>query len=270
MSKSILVFDSGIGGLTVLDEIRQVLPDENYLYLFDNARLPYGELDEIELIKGCVALIARFVERHDISMVVIACNSASTLVLPSLRAALDIPIVGVVPAIKPAAALSKKKCIGLLATPGTIKRTYTHELITRFAAGCKVELYASSELVLLAEQKAAGYPVTQRQVAAILSPLMNSELDTLVLGCTHFPILKEEMQLYLGAKVLLVDSGKAIAARVISIIEQQAFIAHSSENDKADSETVICGDAFYTANEIGEGLKKTLSAFGFTNIVRVE
>lgn len=269
MSKSILVFDSGIGGLTILEEIRQLLPNENYLYLFDNARLPYGELSESELITGCVGLITEFVNQHEISIVVIACNTASTLILPSLRAVLNIPIVGVVPAIKPAAALSEKKHIGLLATPGTIKRTYTHELITQFADGCEVDLYASSELVLLAEQKAAGMKVTQRQIAEILLPIFNSELDTLVLGCTHFPVLKAEMQEYLGKGVTLVDSGKAIAARVVSLVEQQAFIAKTKDSEKTTCSTDILDCAYYTASEIEEGIKLTLMDFGLTNAARM-
>ncbi|AQS40499.1 glutamate racemase [Shewanella psychrophila] len=285
MSKPILVFDSGIGGLTILDEIRQALPNENYLYLFDNARLPYGELGEQELISGCLSLITGFVQEESVSMVIIACNTASTLILPSLRAVLNIPVVGVVPAIKPAALLSRNKHIGLLATPGTIKRAYTHELIDQFASGCTVELYASSELVMLAEQKAAGNPITQHQLAQILRPIHQSELDTLVLGCTHFPILKREMQEYLGDKVLLLDSGKAVAARVLTLklrIQQELLQGVLSKQDdeyrdvnreelEQESKNTLYGTelAYYTSERIGQGLKKTLAKFGFSKTFRV-
>ncbi|SQH74344.1 Glutamate racemase [Shewanella benthica] len=282
MSKPILVFDSGIGGLTILDEIRQALPNESYIYLFDNARLPYGELAEQELISGCVALITDFVQKQSVSMVVIACNTASTLILPSLRAVLNIPVVGVVPAIKPAALLSRNKHIGLLATPGTIKRAYTHELIDQFASGCSVELYASSELVMLAEQKAAGDPVTQQELAQILSPILESELDTLVLGCTHFPILKQEMQEYLGDRVSLLDSGKAVAARVLTLKlqTQQEWVLGKQggeyrdvirERVEQESKNMLYGTglAYYTSEEIGQGLKKTLAKFGLSKSFRV-
>ncbi|BAJ04152.1 glutamate racemase [Shewanella violacea DSS12] len=278
LSKPILVFDSGIGGLTILDEIRLALPNENYIYLFDNARLPYGELGEQELISGSVSLITDFVKNESVSMVIIACNTASTLILPSLRAALNIPVVGVVPAIKPAALLSKKKHIGLLATPGTIKRTYTHELIEQFAGECKVDLYASSELVLLAEQKAAGHPVTQQQLARILSPIYQSELDTLVLGCTHFPILRQEMQEYLGDKISLLDSGKAVAARVVTLKlkAQQKLVQAEWDKDETNEGLEQEGDcsrtelAYFTSQSIEKGLKKTLAKFGFSKTSRVE
>ena len=282
MSKPILVFDSGIGGLTILDEIRQALPNESYIYLFDNARLPYGELAEQELISGCVALITDFVQKQSVSMVVIACNTASTLILPSLRAVLNIPVVGVVPAIKPAALLSRNKHIGLLATPGTIKRAYTHELIDQFASGCSVELYASSELVMLAEQKAAGNPVTQQELAQILSPILESELDTLVLGCTHFPILKQEMQEYLCDRVSLLDSGKAVAARVLTLKlkTQQEWVLGKQDGEYRDeirerleqeSKNMLYGTglAYYTSEGIGQGLKKTLAKFGLSKSSRV-
>ncbi|MEI6858783.1 MAG: glutamate racemase [Shewanella sp.] len=278
MSKPILIFDSGIGGLTILSEIRQALPDERYIYLFDNARLPYGELGELELISGCVSLITGFVEKESVSMVVIACNTASTLILPSLRAVLNIPVVGVVPAIKPAAELSRKNHIGLLATPGTIRRDYTHELIDQFAGDCTVELYGSSELVLLAELKAAGNLVTQQQLASILSPIRQSELDTLVLGCTHFSILKQEMQEYLGDGTSLLDSGKAVAARVLNLIlKTKQELVQSMRDEEYRDESEQEGKntdygyepAYYTSEEIGQGLKKTLAEFGFSKTSRV-
>ena len=259
MSGPILVFDSGVGGLSILDEIRKVLPDEDYCYLFDNARLPYGELNEQELIDGCKSLIVAIVEKVNASLVVIACNTASTLVLPELRAVLAIPIVGVVPAIKPAALYSQAKHIGLLATPGTIKRDYTHSLIKQFASSCKVELFGSSELVLLAERKAAGKDILQEDISKLLHPIKASALDTLVLGCTHFPILKAEIQEYLGCEVLLLDSGKAVAARVSSLIEENV-------KPKATNKEMI---ALYT-KEIEEGLKKSLAEFGFSNSSKVQ
>lgn len=260
----ILIFDSGVGGLSILDEVRKLLPDENYCYLFDNARLPYGELADQELIEGCKVLISFVVEKINASLVVIACNTASTLILPCLREVLRVPIVGVVPAVKPAALYSPAKHIGLLATPGTIKRNYTRVLIEQFASDCCVELYGSSELVLLAEKKASGQVILQEEISQLLHPIKASSLDTLVLGCTHFPILKVEMQEYLGSDVLLLDSGKAVAARVYNLIEA-SLGANRAEGKTNEKEMSV----LYT-QDIDEGLKKSLAAFGFSTLSKVQ
>ncbi len=251
MSANILVFDSGVGGLSILAAVREQLPSANYCYLFDNARLPYGELDEQELIQGCVSLICQAVIQCQADIVVVACNSASTLILPALRACLTIPVVGVVPAIKPAAVLSKKKHLGLLATPGTVNRQYTQDLIDQFASDCRVDRFGSSELVYLAEDKMAQRPVDSEALHRILAPIKASGLDTLILGCTHFPILREELQSYLGEGVHLLDSSNAIAARVVSLLEPSM----SGEIGKSQ--------ALYTTDSISEGLRKTLAAWGF-------
>ncbi|MGI2260909.1 glutamate racemase [Shewanella sp. GXUN23E] len=258
MFRPILVFDSGVGGLSVLSEIRSLLPGRDYIYLFDNARLPYGELADQVLISGCVDLIVRLSQQLDAALVVVACNTASTLVLPELRRQLDIPVVGVVPAIKPAAALSKAKEIGLLATPGTIKRDYTHGLIREFAPDTRVHLFGSSELVMLAERKMAGIPIPQADMARILTPVKQTGLDVLVLGCTHFPMLKAEMRAVLGDEVSLLDSGKAIARRVKSLLPDIAA--------EATTMGTLCG--FYTTVLLDTGLADTLSTLGFSELNR--
>lgn len=260
----ILIFDSGIGGLSIFDEIRKVLPDQDYCYLFDNARLPYGELEESVLIQGCVELIYEQAERIGAQLVVVACNSASTLVLPSLRTKLSIPVVGVVPAIKPAAKVSQARHIGLLATPGTIKRSYTKELIEQFADGCKVELFGSSELVMLAEAKLAGAEVNLALLASQLKPIKNSHLDTLVLGCTHFPILAKEMQQVLGDEVTLLDSGAAIAQRVAYLLSE---LSQKSRLERADNDRQKSLTAIYTTEDISAGLTTRLAERGFTTIM---
>ncbi|QDE32875.1 MULTISPECIES: glutamate racemase [Shewanella] len=249
MSGPILVFDSGIGGLSVMNEIRKLLPQHDYCYLFDNARLPYGNLSEQELIVGCVALITFHARRLNASIVVVACNTASTLVLPELRKQLSIPIVGVVPAIKPAAMLSKKKHIGLLATPGTVKRDYTQALISQFAEGCKVELFGTSELVLLAEQHVAQIPIDLIVLKQLLLPIIESDIDVLVLGCTHFPIIAAEISQCLGSDVALLDSGEAVAKRVRFLL---------SKEQQGNKHLQAC----YTKG-ISEGLKGTLVDYGF-------
>ncbi|MCE9687826.1 glutamate racemase [Shewanella sp. AS16] len=259
MSRPILVFDSGIGGLSVLQEIRKQLPGKDCCYLFDNARLPYGALEEQELIAGCVALVCELATHLNAAVVVIACNTASTLVLPALRQRLSMPIVGVVPAIKPAAQLSQSKHIGLLATPATVKRAYTHDLIRRFAHDCRVELFGSAELVLMAERKAARERLDPVELGRVLQPVAATEIDVLVLGCTHFPLLRTELQDYLGNKVTLLDSGEAIANRVSHLLPAEAAL--SGEGPLLQ--------AFYTSEALTSGLTATLTAHGFTTIERL-
>lgn len=251
----ILVFDSGIGGLSVLNTIKSVLPQASYCYVFDNARLPYGELNDQELITGCVALISDIAMREKAALVVVACNTASTLVLPILRQQLNIPIVGVVPAIKPAAECSSQKNIGLLATPATITRSYTRDLIQRFASDCDVHLFGSSELVLLAENKMIGCEPDMQHLESILTPVKNAGIDILVLGCTHFPVLRDNIQTILGEDVTLLDSEQAIASRVYSLLAKECY-----------STDEITSVAYYTAQNIPVALKDKLANDGFVNV----
>lgn len=217
---SVLVFDSGVGGLSVYDEIRQLLPNLNYIYAFDNAGFPYGEKSESFIIERDVKIVEMVDEEHSLDLVVIACNTASTVVLPALRARFKFPIVGVVPAIKPAVALTKNGVVGLLATKGTVSRTYTHELIKQFASDCKVELLGSSRLVELAEDKLHGKSVNLDEIRDIFTPWiqMKTMPDTIVLGCTHFPLLLDELKYVLPKGTQFIDSGAAIARRVATLI----------------------------------------------------
>nr|WP_202597963.1 MULTISPECIES: glutamate racemase [unclassified Vibrio] len=215
-NKKVLVFDSGVGGLSVFQEIHRLLPCVHYLYLLDNEAYPYGELDQAVLITRVNKLVAALVEEYQVDLVVIACNTASTIVLPSLREKLSIPVVGVVPAIKPASLLASKG-VGLIATPATVTRQYTHELIRDFAQGKPVELLGSTRLVDMAEEKLRGKALNLNELATILSPLKD-KIDVAVLGCTHFPLMKNEIQSVLGEDVMLIDSGSAIARRVQSLL----------------------------------------------------
>lgn len=215
---AVLVFDSGVGGLSVAREIQQRLPYVSLVYASDNAFFPYGTKGEAELIDRVDLVIRRLLERYPVDILVIACNTASTLALPHLRSYLDLPIVGVVPAIKPAAIASKTGVIGLLATPATIARPYTHELIRTYAPDCEVISVGSSELVQIAEQKLRGETLDKAAISEIINVLMHmnaaERMDTLVLACTHFPLLKEELAQQLPAHIQMIDSGEAIARRV--------------------------------------------------------
>lgn len=218
-----LVFDSGVGGLSVYQEIRSLLPDLHYIYAFDNQGFPYGEKDEAFIIERVVKTVAEVQKRHPLSIVIIACNTASTITLPALRERFSFPIVGVVPAIKPAAKLTRNGVVGLLATKATVQRSYTHDLIARFATDCDIKMLGSSELVVLAEAKLHGEVIDHAVLKKILRPWLSmaEPPDTVVLGCTHFPLLREELAAVLPDGTRLVDSGAAIARRVAWLIANQ-------------------------------------------------
>ncbi|MGF1752934.1 glutamate racemase [Vibrio makurazakiensis] len=254
-TKNVLVFDSGVGGLSVYLEIKKQLPHFNYVYTFDNEAYPYGELNPKRLIERVSAIVANFVASHSIDIVVIACNTASTIVLPTLREQHSIPIVGVVPAIKPASMLANK-AVGLIATPATITRQYTHDLIKDFSCDKNVELLGSTRLVDIAEDKLRGEDISTEELKQILEPLIH-HIDVAVLGCTHFPLIKEEIQEALGSHVTLIDSGKAIANRVKGLM---SVVAGDEGNE---GKSII----FCSAPPLKESaLNHSLKQLGFTPV----
>ncbi len=218
----ILIFDSGVGGLSIFAEIRRQLPQTELIFVSDTAGFPYGTRPEQNLIERVDHVVNRLLKNFQPDIMVVACNSASTVVLPILRAKYDTPLVGVVPAIKPASALTKTGVIGLLATPATISRKYTHQLIADFAPNCQVIPVGSSELVHIAEAKMRGKAIDHERIREIVSPFFletqDPPLDTLVLGCTHFPLLSEELMQAMPHPVQFLDSGDAIARRVGSLL----------------------------------------------------
>ncbi len=221
-AKRVLIFDSGVGGLSVYEQIIKVNPTIKCHYLFDNAYFPYGELPREKLIKRITQLLTDFIKEYPTDLIVIACNSASTIALEDLRQHFSIPIVGVVPAIKPATLVTNNNIIGLLATPGTIERVYTTALINEFAADKTVLRIGSTKLVKLAEDKLMGKFLLQSDFEEILAPWIKDEEnmpDTLVLGCTHFPLLKQEISACFTRSICLVDSGEAIAMRVQKLLK---------------------------------------------------
>ncbi|EOC1351669.1 glutamate racemase [Cronobacter dublinensis] len=232
---TILVFDSGVGGLSVYDEIRHLLPDLHHIYAFDNVAFPYGEKSEAFIVERVVEIVTAVQARYPLALAVIACNSASTVSLPALREKFAFPVVGVVPAIKPAARLTANGVVGLLATRGTVKRPYTHELIARFANECRIEMLGSAELVEIAEAKLHGEPVSLEALRRVLRPWlrMPEPPDTVVLGCTHFPLLAEELLQVLPEGTRLVDSGAAIARRTAWLLEHEAPDARSCDDNIA-------------------------------------
>lgn len=219
----LLFFDSGVGGLSVLGPTRALLPNAAIVYAADNAGFPYGTKSEAELAARVPALLGRLVERFRPRLAVIACNTASTIALQHVRSALDIPVVGTVPAIKPAAELSKSRVIGVLGTEATVRQPYVDDLSARFAADCLVIRHGSKDLVQLAEAKLAGEAIDQTAVAAALGPLTDAkDMDVVVLACTHFPLLADEIAQALPG-VTLVDGAAGIARRIAFLTKGQAW-----------------------------------------------
>ena len=218
---TILVFDSGLGGLTVYREIARVRPDARYVYAADDALFPYGAIEEDRLIARALDLMERLLAAHRPDLVVIACNTASTIVLPSLRARLPVPFVGTVPAIKPACAASKTKRVSVLGTEATVKREYTKALIREFAADCRVTLVGSARLAGLAEAALAGDEVADAAIAAEIAPCFvddGARTDTVVLACTHYPLLGDRFARLASWPVNFIDPAPAIARRVVELI----------------------------------------------------
>jgi glutamate racemase len=218
---TILVFDSGLGGLTVYREIARVRPDARYVYAADDALFPYGAIEEDRLITRALDLMEKLVAAHRPDLVVIACNTASTIVLPSLRARLRVPFVGTVPAIKPACAASKTKRVSVLGTEATVKREYTKALIREFAADCQVTLVGSARLAGLAEAALTGDDVEDAAIAAEIAPCFiddGARTDTVVLACTHYPLLADRLARLAPWPVNFIDPAPAIARRVVELI----------------------------------------------------
>jgi glutamate racemase len=219
----ILLFDSGLGGLTVARAVRALLPDAHYLYGADVAAFPYGAWDEPLLVERIVAVMARLIAEANPDVVVVACNTASTLALARLREAFAVPFVGTVPAIKPAAQQTASRIIGVLATPGTVNREYTRALIDTYAFHCIVMLHGASHLAALAEAKLMGTApdpaAVRREIAPVFRRRNGRRTDTIVLGCTHYPLLLPELAAASPWQVRFIDPAPAIARRVASIVE---------------------------------------------------
>lgn len=221
----ILIFDSGVGGLTVLAALRQLLPSAPVIFAADQAGLPYGTKSEAEIAARVAGLLGRMSERYRPRLVCIACNTASTIALGMVREVLEIPIVGTVPAIKPAAALTSTGTIGLLGTAATVRQGYVDRLEAEFAHDKRLIRHAAPGLVSAAEAKLRGGEVDRqaiRDAAAGLRQQPGGEsIDTLVLACTHFPLLAEELAAEFGDTVQMVDGATGIARRIVNLIDGQ-------------------------------------------------
>jgi len=219
---TILVFDSGLGGLTVFREVKAARPDARFVYVADDTFFPYSGRSEAELVDRMLPLMGKLIEQHRPDLVVIACNTASTLVLSHLRARFTVPFVGTVPAIKPACAASRSKRVSVLGTEATVSREYTRALIRDFANGAEVTLVGSAKLAALAEAELRGEPVEDAAIAQEIAPCFRDDgsrrTDTVVLACTHYPLLLARLERLAPWPVSFIDPAPAIARRVVDLL----------------------------------------------------
>lgn len=259
--KRALIFDSGVGGLSVLDAIVASQLALELDYVADNAWLPYGLKSDDALRQRVPALLRAVAEQWAPDVVVVACNTASTIALDAARAALTAPVVGVVPPIKPAAALSATGVIGLLATPATVQRAYTDALIARFAANTTVIRFGSSALVAAAERKLTGAPVdgaiVSEAVAGLFGAPGGERIDVVALACTHFPLLAQELDAAAPRRVTWLDSGAAIARRVAAV---------AAVGDGAAQ----CRRAGFTEAAAAQALRFAFASRGFQKLFAVD
>ncbi len=222
MSWRILIFDSGMGGLTVASAIRAELPEAELVYAADSAAFPYGAWREEPLVARIETVVARLIDEIEPDAVVIACNTASTLALPQLRSRHRLPFIGTVPAIKPAAAQTQSRIIGVLATPGTVGREYTQALIHTYAFHCRVILHGAPQLAERAEARLAGAAPDLagigREIAPVFRDIDGARTDVVVLGCTHYPLLLPELRTAAPWPVTFIDPAPAIARRTASVV----------------------------------------------------
>jgi glutamate racemase len=231
-SAPILFFDSGVGGLSVLAPTLKLIPNAPIVYAADSAGYPYGKKTDAELASRIPALLGRLVERFQPRLAVIACNTASTIALDHVRSALDLPVVGTVPAIKPAAEVSKSRVIGVLGTEATVRQPYVEDLAAKFAADCTIIRHGSPELVELAEAKLGGEDISVDAVRSAAQPLFNApngdRIDTIVLACTHFPLLEDELAAAFPG-IAYVHGGDGIARRIANLTREQPWPSAPSE-----------------------------------------
>lgn len=257
--KPVLMFDSGIGGLTVLREARVLMPERRFVYVADDAGFPYGGWEENRLRERIVTLFEELLERHDPEIAVIACNTASTLVLGDLRAAFpQTPFVGTVPAIKPAAERTRSGLISVLATPGTVKRQYTRDLIGEWASKVHVRLVGSERLAGLAEIYMREGFVDEAAVREEILPCFieheNARTDIVVLACTHYPFLVNRMRKTAPWPVDWVDPAEAIARRALSLLPNER-----RPNDPIPMEPDL---AVFTSNRPDPATRRLMQGFG--------
>lgn len=265
-ARPLLFLDSGIGGLTIADVARAALPAHPQIYVADYAGFPYGMKSEAEIVARLPALLSQLAERFNPAIMTIACNTASTISLDAVRAAVNVPIVGTVPAIKPASELTKSGVIGVLGTQATVRQPYVANLARRFAPDAHIIHHGGHGLVTLAENKLRGETVSRQEVETAIEKLRADarfdEMDVLVMSCTHFPLLRDELALALPQHCTLIDGAQGIARRIATLLEQDnALRGPSTDNG--------CENLFVTTRDINamRPYAPALGKRGFAEIV---
>ena len=222
------VMDSGVGGLTVLKHLTRQLPHEHFIYFADSAHAPYGNKSATEIQQRCFA-VADILIAKGVKALVVACNTATAAAISAMRQHYSLPIIGMEPAVKPAAAASKNGIIGVLATTGTLQSAQFAALLEHYGQGVQVVTQACVGLVERIEQGLLGTPETQALLQQYCQPLMAAEADTVVLGCTHYPFVRKAIQNIVGPDVTLIDTGAAVAKRLQQVLEQQLMLNAATE-----------------------------------------
>ncbi len=258
----ILIFDSGMGGLSVVQALREVAPNAQLVYAADNEAFPYGDWEEGALVERMIEVFGRLIDQIEPDVIIIACNTASTIGLEALRNKFDVPFVGTVPAIKPAANFTKSGYVSVLATPGTVRREYTKALIDTYAYHCKVMLHGAENLAAMAEAKLNGQGVDLKALRSEVAPVFvedeGGRTDVVVLGCTHYPLLLEELKQVAPWPVEFINPAPAIA--------RQAMRVKSMTNRKSLSSWSFENQVFLSNKKLDNSKnEQALNQFGFSD-----
>lgn len=217
------IFDSGIGGLSIWKEIKQLLPHENTIYLADSKNAPYGQKSKNEIIDLCIKNTEILIDKG-CKIIVVACNTATTNAIQILRDKFDISFIGIEPAIKPAALKTKTHTIGILATLGTLNSSLFAESSRKYMEGVNVIEQVGEGLVKLIEDGASESTQTKALLESYIQPMLDKNIDCLVLGCTHYPFLIPQIKTIVGEKIEIIDSGLAVAKQTKSILETNLIL----------------------------------------------
>ena len=232
------IFDSGVGGLSVLRSFRELAPSERVIYLADTAYFPYGPRSAAEVRKRSFAVTNRLLE-SDVKMVVVACNTASAAAIADLREAFPVPFVGMVPGLKPAATISRSRHVAILATPGTLDGDLLARVMEEFGRGTRVATVPGNGLADVVERGDAGTPVSRAVVRAALAPEIDAGADTVVLGCTHYHFLADDIRAEFPG-VAIVDTSEAVARRAVQVLDDMGLRA--PENQPGEFDLIVTGD----------------------------
>ncbi len=230
-NRPIGIFDSGVGGLSVLLEIKKLLPEETFIFVADQAYVPYGKKTKAQLIDR-VSSILEFFQTKNVKAVVAACNTATVYTIEEMRNRFDVPIIGTVPVIKTLATISKTGTAAVFSTPATAKSPYLDELITKFAPDMEIIKVGGSNLEELVEEGDLESPAIHAILYSELPPLVEKNVDAIALGCTHYPFLRDQIQKIVGPSVAVVDSGGAVARRLKAVLTHNNILANKSSQDE--------------------------------------